>query len=48
MQRGAGFRSSISLEDPRVRESIGKMGTGNDEAKSDVDAVTSLHILAVK
>ena len=48
VQREASFGSSISLDDPIVRDSIDKMGISDEEAKSYVNAVTSLHILAVK
>lgn len=48
VQREASFGASISLDNPAVREAIDKMGISDEEAKSYVSAVTSLHILAVK
>ncbi len=48
IEREASFASSLSLDDPQVREAIEKMGISDEEAQSYANAVTSLHILATK
>ena len=48
IEREASFASSLSLDDPGVREVVDKMGISDEEAQSYVNAVTSLHILAIK
>ena len=44
----ASFLGSISFDDPNVEKAMEQMEIGIEEAKSYADAVTSLHIYAVK
>lgn len=48
VQREASFLGSVSFDDPALREVIEQLGISEDEARGYADAVTSLHIFAVK
>ena len=48
VQREASFASSFSPDDPQERQVIDEMRISEEEARSYAQAVTSLHILAVK
>jgi ubiquinone/menaquinone biosynthesis C-methylase UbiE len=48
IDRESSFLGSISFDDPNVEKAMEQMEIGIEEAKSYADAVTSLHIYAVK
>jgi len=48
VQREASFASVFDIDDPKVREQMEKLEISEEEAKGIADAVTSLHIFAVK
>jgi arsenite methyltransferase len=48
VQREGSFVDAISLDDPPVREAMERLGISEEEAQGFADAVTSLHIFAVK
>jgi hypothetical protein len=46
--RESSFVQALDLDDPRMKEVMEKLDISPDEAKGYAEAVTSLHILAVK
>jgi hypothetical protein len=46
--REARFADAIALDDPQVREAMDRFGITLEQVKDFLDAVTSLHIFAVK
>jgi hypothetical protein len=46
--RESSFVQALDLDDPRMKEVMEKLDISADEAKGYAEAVTSLHILAVK
>ncbi len=48
VDREASFVDAISLDDPQVREAMDRLGISDEEARGYADAVTSLHVFAVK
>jgi len=48
VEREASFIDAISFDDPPVREAIERAGISEEQARGYADAVTSLHIFALK
>ena len=48
VQRESSFAAALPLDDPIIRGAMEKLGITEQEAKGYAEAVTSLHILAVK
>jgi arsenite methyltransferase len=48
VDREASFINAISFDDPPVREAMDRLGISEKEARGFADAVTSLHIFALK
>jgi len=48
VEREANFSNAFDLDDPRIREVMERLEISEEEAKGYVEAVTSLHIFALK
>ena len=48
VERESSFIGAISFDDPPIREAMGRLGITEEEARGYADAVTSLHIYALK
>jgi SAM-dependent methyltransferase len=48
VEREASFLGAMDFDDPRVQEVIERLGLSQEEARGYADAITSLHLFAVK